>query len=57
MGVNFMARGRREQVIEVALRTTALALRELRGTGAVLPGRQRRRTPAKPVAKPSRRAA
>lgn len=42
MGLNMMARGRRAEVLECARRTTALALRELRGTDALLPERTRR---------------
>jgi NTE family protein len=43
MGLNLMARGRRVEVLERARRTTALALRELRGTDQLMPGRNRRR--------------
>ena len=57
MGLNLMARGRRLQVTEQAVRSTALALRELRGTDTLLPGPHRRRTAPKPAAKASRRAA
>jgi len=60
MGWNMMARGRRVEVLERARRTTALALRELRGTGAKLPGRRRRTRRRGPVATataPGRRAA
>ena len=39
MGLNMMARGRRVEVMERARRTTALALRDLRGTDQLLPGR------------------
>ena len=39
MGVNFMARSRRVEVMEAAYRSTALALRGLRGTDVALPGR------------------
>jgi NTE family protein len=49
MGVNLMARGRRIDVLERARRTTALALRELRGTGQLMPERNR------PGAAPKRR--
>lgn len=62
MGINFMARGRRLEVTEQAVRSTALQLRELRGDpDVVLPGRRRgrrattRRTPAR--AKRAARAA
>jgi NTE family protein len=41
-----MARGRRIEVLERARKTTALALREVRGTDQLLPGRTRRRAPA-----------
>jgi NTE family protein len=44
MGLNLMARGRRLDVLERARKTTALGLRELRGTDQLLPGRTRRRT-------------
>ena len=57
MGTNLMARKRRLEVTEQAIRSTALTLRDLRGTGAVLPGSRRRRAARKPVAKASRRAA
>jgi NTE family protein len=43
MGVNLMARGRRVAVLEGARRTTALALRELRGSGQLMPERNRAR--------------
>jgi NTE family protein len=43
MGMNLMARGRRVNVLERARRTTALALRDLRDTDAVLPERTPRR--------------
>jgi NTE family protein len=43
MGINLMARGRRVEVLERARRTTAMALRELRGTDQLLPERNRRR--------------
>jgi NTE family protein len=46
MGVNLMARGRRIAVLERARRTTALALRELRGTGQLLPEPNRPRVRA-----------
>jgi NTE family protein len=39
MGINLMARGRRVDVLERARRTTALALRELRGSERLMPGR------------------
>jgi NTE family protein len=52
MGINMMARGRRVSVLEKSRRTTALALRELRGTGQLLPERTRRARP-----RPARRAA
>jgi NTE family protein len=41
MGFNLMARGRRVEVLEQSRRSVALALRELRGTKAVLPSRSR----------------
>jgi NTE family protein len=53
MGMNLMARGRRVEVLERARRTTALALRELRGTGRLLPGPDRSPTAAD---RPSARA-
>jgi NTE family protein len=46
MGLNLMARGKRVAVLERARRTTALALRELRGTEQLLPERNRPRRPA-----------
>lgn len=46
MGLNLMARGRRVEVMERARRTTALALRELRGTDQLMPWRNRRRRAA-----------
>jgi NTE family protein len=55
MGPNLMSRSRRVAVAETAVRTTALELRRLRGTGATLPGRRRRATPARRPA--ARRAA
>ncbi|MCW2983058.1 MAG: patatin-like phospholipase family protein, partial [Conexibacter sp.] len=42
MGLNMMARGRRVAVLERARKTTALALRDLRGTDQLLPERTRR---------------
>ena len=55
MGVNFMSRDRREQVMERAVRTTARQLRRRRGReGAVLPKPQRRR---RAVAATARKAA
>ena len=42
MGVNLMARGRRVDVLERARRSTALALRDLRGTDQLMPPRTRR---------------
>jgi NTE family protein len=49
MGANFMARDRREEVIERAVRTTARQLRRRRGRdGVVLPQRTRRRALARP---------
>ena len=59
MGINFMARGKRLEVTEQAVRSTALELRSLRGRkDVVLPGRRRgvRRT-ARPAAARARRAA
>jgi NTE family protein len=47
MGLNLMARGKRVAVLERARKTTALALRELRGGDQLLPKRTRsRRAPA-----------
>ncbi len=43
MGLNLMARGRRVDVLERARKTTALALRDLRGTDHVLPARNQPR--------------
>jgi NTE family protein len=43
MGLNLMARGRRVAVLERSRKTTALALRELRGTDQLMPERNRRR--------------
>jgi len=43
MGLNMMSRRRRVQVVETALRTTAVHLRELRGTRQAMPGRRRAR--------------
>jgi NTE family protein len=60
MGPNLMSRRRRAEVSETAVRTTAKELRSLRGTGAVLPGRSRKRAARrlpKRAAKPVRRAA
>jgi NTE family protein len=42
MGWNPMARGRRVEVVETALRTTAMALRAARGTGQRVPERSPR---------------
>ena len=47
MGLNLMARGRRVDVLERARRTTALALRDLRGTDQLMPPRTRPRRPAR----------
>src|SRR4051812_14969495 len=55
MGMNLMARGRRVDVLERARRTTALALRDLRDTDAVLPAPTRRRAAAMPAARRARR--
>ena len=62
MGTNLMARGRRVDVLERSRRTTALALRALRGTDAVLPERTPPRgraaaaaVPAAPRARRTRR--
>jgi NTE family protein len=52
MGFNMMSGRRRVAVTETAAKTTALALRSLRGGDAVLPGRSRRK-----AARPQRRAA
>jgi NTE family protein len=57
MGVNYMARGRRLAVNEQAVRSTALALREMRGKGVLLPGSNRGARPARPAPARSRRAA
>lgn len=46
MGLNLMARGRRVDVMERARKTTALALREMRGTDQLLPARNRPRRAA-----------
>ena len=55
MGPNLMARGRRQEIIERAIRTTARQLRRSRTReGVVLPKRIRR---AKPAATPARKAA
>jgi NTE family protein len=43
MGLNLMARGKRVAVLEGACKTTALALRDLRGSGQRLPERTPRR--------------
>jgi NTE family protein len=43
MGLNLMARGRRVEVMERARKTTALALRDLRGSDQLMPARNRRR--------------
>lgn len=43
IGLNLMARGRRVDVMERARKTTALALRELRGSDQLMPERNRRR--------------
>ena len=43
MGLNMMARGRRVEVMERACRTTALALRELRGADELMPEPTRKR--------------
>ena len=53
MGLNLMARGRRVEVLERARRTTALALRELRGTSVLLP----ESTPATAASATARRRA
>ncbi|HEU4974143.1 MAG TPA: patatin-like phospholipase family protein [Baekduia sp.] len=56
MGLNLMARNRRVEVLERARRTTALALRELRGTRRLMPPRTRR-TAAAPAARAGQRSA
>ena len=57
MGPNLMARDRREQVIERAVRTTARQLRRRRGRdGVTMPGRARR-APARRTPVASRKAA
>jgi NTE family protein len=43
MGLNMMAKGRRVDVMERARKTTALALRDMRGTDQLMPARDRRR--------------
>jgi NTE family protein len=43
MGLNLMARGRRVEVLERARKTTALTLRDLRGTDQLMPAGNRRR--------------
>src|SRR4051794_33591331 len=56
MGLNLMARGRRVEVMERARRTTALALRDLRGSNQLMPERNRpRRRPARANARDRRR--
>jgi NTE family protein len=59
MGLNLMARGRRVAVLERARKTTALALRELRGTDQLMPerNRPRRRGRRSAPARSRRRAA
>jgi NTE family protein len=57
MGLNLMARGRRVEVLERARRTTALALRDLRGTEQLMPPRTRRARPARRSTRPARRRA
>lgn len=56
MGLNLMARGRRVEVMERARKTTALTLRELRGSGQLMPARNRRRRRAAAAAAPPVRA-
>jgi NTE family protein len=46
MGFNMMSGSRRVAVAETAAKTTALSLRELRDSDAVLPGRTRRKRAA-----------
>lgn len=53
MGLNLMARHRRVEVVERSRRTTALALRELRGTKRLVPERTPRRRTSAP--RPARR--
>jgi hypothetical protein len=50
MGWNFMARGRRVEVVESAVRTTALTLRRLRRSEQLMPGRSTRRLAPVPAA-------
>lgn len=50
MGNNLMNRGRRTEVAEMAVRTTALELRRLRGSDVRLPGRARRAARSRPAA-------
>jgi NTE family protein len=58
MGLNMMARGRRVDVMERARKTTALQLRELRGTDQLMPARSRRRSARRAAAqRPAARAA
>jgi len=57
MGLNLMARGRRVAVLERARKTTALALRDLRGGDQLLPERNRRRRRRAPALSAQRRAA
>jgi NTE family protein len=54
MGPNLMSRARRVETSEMALRTTAVTLRRLRGTGRALPGRAPKRKPA-PARRPATR--
>jgi NTE family protein len=57
MGFNMMSGGRRVAVTETAAKTTALALRSLRGGDAVLPGRSRRKAARPRTASKRRRRA
>ena len=59
MGANLMARGRRQEIIERAIRTTGRQLRRSRTReGVVLPGRSRRAAPRRtPATAPARKAA
>lgn len=57
MGLNLMARGRRVEVMERARRTTALALRDLRGGDQLMPARNRKRRRRAAAATAARAAA
>jgi NTE family protein len=57
MGNNLMSSQRRVEVMETAMRSTAIELRKLRGKDVALPGKQRRRRAAKSRKPALRRAA